>query len=153
MQGAGSIAAGLTVAWLLKRLGTARVIGLGLAVFALAAAAYRTHSLVLVLTAAVGDGIALIWLVVALTTAAQRYTPPQLQGRVTAAWTMLILTPQTISIAAGAALISFVDYRSMLLVIMAVIGACALFLLIRPAAEPTAPAAAAPGTTALDEAA
>jgi MFS family permease len=153
VQGAGSIAAGLTVAWLLKRLGTARVIGLGLAVFALAAAAYRTHSLVLVLAAAVGDGIALIWLVVALTTAAQRYTPPQLQGRVTAAWTMLILTPQTISIAAGAALISFVDYRSMLLVIMAVIGACALFLLIRPAAEPTAPAAAAPGTTALDEAA
>jgi len=153
VQGAGSIAAGLTVAWLLKRLGTARMIGLGLAVFALAAAAYRTHSLVLVLAAAVGDGIALIWLVVALTTAAQRYTPPQLQGRVTAAWTMLILTPQTISIAAGAALISFVDYRSMLLVIMAVIGACALFLLIRPAAEPTAPAAAAPGTTALDEAA
>ena len=153
VQGAGSIAAGLTVAWLLKRLGTARMIGLGLAVFALAAAAYRTHSLVLVLAAAVGDGIALIWLVVALTTAAQRYTPPQLQGRVTAAWTMLILTPQTISIAAGAALISFVDYRSMLLVIMAVVGACALFLLIRPAAEPAAPVAAARGSTALDEAA
>ena len=141
VQGAGSIAAGLTVAWLLKRLGTARMIGLGLAVFALAAAAYRTHSLVLILAAAVGDGIALIWLVVAFTTAAQRHTPPQLQGRVTAAWTMLILTPQTISIAAGAVLIAFVDYRTMLLVIMAVIGACALFLLIRPAAEP-APAAA-----------
>ena len=74
------------------------------------------------------------------------------QGRVTAAWTMLILTPQTISIAAGAALIAFVDYRTMLLVIMAVLGACALFLLIRPAAEPT-PAKAAPATTALDEAA
>ena len=141
VQGAGSIAAGLTVAWLLKRLGTARMIGLGLAVFALAAAAYRTHSLVLILAAAVADGIALIWLVVAFTTAAQRHTPPQLQGRVTAAWTMLILTPQTISIAAGAVLIAFVDYRTMLLVIMAVIGACALFLLIRPAAEP-APAAA-----------
>jgi MFS family permease len=152
VQGAGSIAAGLTVAWLLKRLGTARMIGLGLAVFALAAAAYRTHSLVLVLAAAVGDGIALIWLVVAFTTAAQRHTPPQLQGRVTAAWTMLILTPQTISIAAGAALIAFVDYRTMLLVIMAVIGACALLLLIRPAAEP-APAKAAPGTSALGEAA
>ena len=152
VQGAGSIAAGLTVAWLLKRLGTARMIGLGLAVFALAAAAYRTHSLVLVLAAAVGDGIALIWLVVAFTTAAQRHTPPQLQGRVTAAWTMLILTPQTISIAAGAALIAFVDYRTMLLVIMAVLGACALLLLIRPAAEP-APAKAAPAATALDEAA
>jgi MFS family permease len=153
VQGAGSIAAGLTVAWLLKRLGTARMIGLGLAVFALAAAAYRTHSLVLVLAAAVGDGIALIWLVVALTTAAQRYTPPQLQGRVTAAWTMLVLTPQTISIAAGAALISFVDYRSMLLVIVAVLGACALLLLIRAAAEPPALVATAPGTAVLDEAA
>lgn len=152
VQGAGSIAAGLTVAWLLKRLGTARMIGLGLAVFALAAAAYRTHSLVLVLAAAVGDGIALIWLVVAFTTAAQRHTPPQLQGRVTAAWTMLILTPQTISIAAGAALIAFVDYRTMLLVIMAVLGACALLLLIRPAAEP-ALAKAVPAGTALDEAA
>ena len=152
VQGAGSIAAGLTVAWLLKRLGTARMIGLGLAVFALAAAAYRTYSLVLVLAAAVGDGIALIWLVVAFTTAAQRHTPPQLQGRVTAAWTMLILTPQTISIAAGAALIAFVDYRTMLLVIMAVLGACALLLLIRPAAEP-APAKAVPAGTALDEAA
>src|SRR5690242_1645072 len=138
VQGAGSIAAGLTVAWLLKRLGTARMIGLGLAVF--------------VLAAAVGDGIALIWLVVAFTTAAQRHTPPQLQGRVTAAWTMLILTPQTISIAAGAALIAFVDYRTMLLVIMAVLGACALLLLIRPAAEP-APAKAVPAGTALDEAA
>jgi MFS family permease len=138
VQGAGSIAAGFTVAWLLRRVGTARTIGLGLAVFALAAAAYRTHSLVLVLAAAVGDGIALIWLVVALTTATQRHTPPQLQGRVTAAWTMLILTPQTISIAIGAALISFVDYRILLLVIMAVIGACALFLLIRPAPEPAA---------------
>lgn len=152
VQGAGSIAAGLTVAWLLKRLGTARMIGLGLAVFALAAAAYRTHSLVLVLAAAVGDGIALIWLVVALTTAAQRHTPPQLQGRVTAAWTMLILTPQTISIAAGAALIAFVDYRTMLLVIMAVIGACALLLLIRPAAEPAA-TTAAPGSPAIGKAA
>lgn len=152
VQGAGSIAAGLTVAWLLRRLGTARMIGLGLAVFALAAAAYRTHSMALVLAAAVGDGIALIWLVVAFTTAAQRHTPPQLQGRVTAAWTMLILTPQTISIAAGAALISFVDYRSLLLVIMAVIGACALLLLIRPAAEPPA-AATDTGPAALDEAA
>jgi hypothetical protein len=151
VQGAGSIAAGLTVAWLLKRLGTARTIGLGLATFALAAAAYRTHSLVLVLAAAVGDGIALIWLVVALTTASQRLTPPQLQGRVTAAWTMLILTPQTISIAIGAAVISFVDYRTLLLVIAAVLGMCALILLIRPAAEPPSAIATLPGPAALHD--
>lgn len=151
VQGAGSIAAGLTVAWLLKRLGTARTIGLGLATFALAAAAYQTHSLALVLAAAVGDGIALIWLVVALTTASQRLTPAQLQGRVTAAWTMLILTPQTISIAIGAAIISFVDYRTLLLIIAAVLGMCALILLIRPAAEPPSAIATLPGLAALDD--
>jgi len=141
VQGAGSIAGGIAVAWLMRRVGAARVIGLGLACFALAAVAYRTHSLALCLAGAVGDGIGLIWLIVGFTTAVQVHTPPRLQGRVNAAWTMLVLTPQTISIAAGTALISFVDYKLLLLVITAVIGTCALLLLIRPAPEPVAVAA------------
>jgi MFS family permease len=152
VQGAGSIAGGIAVAWLMRRVGAARVIGLGLASFALAAVAYRTHSLALCLAGAVGDGIGLIWLIVGFTTAVQVHTPPRLQGRVNAAWTMLVLTPQTISIAAGAALISFVDYRLLLLVITAVIGTCALLLLIRPAPEPAA-VAAEPADAALDPAA
>ena len=77
------------------------------------------------------------------------HTPPRLQGRVNAAWTMLIITPQTISIAAGAALISFVSYQLLLLVITVVIGACALLLLIRPAPEPAAVAAEPPGAAAI----
>jgi hypothetical protein len=48
----------------------------------------------------------------------------------------LLITPQTVSIAAGAALISVVSYRLMLIVMMAVIGACAAWLLARPAAAP-----------------
>jgi hypothetical protein len=59
-----------------------------------------------------------------------------------------VVSVQTISIAAGAALISFVDYKLLLLVVSAVVGACALLLLIRPAPEPAVaaarPAAAAP---------
>lgn len=55
----------------------------------------------------------------------------------TAAWTMLVLTPQTVSIAAGTALIAVVNYRLLLAVVTAVMAACALLLLIRPAPEPS----------------
>jgi hypothetical protein len=48
----------------------------------------------------------------------------------------VVITPQTISIAAGAALISYVSYRVLLLAIIAVIGTCAVYLLARPAPEP-----------------
>jgi MFS family permease len=136
VQGAGAIVGGIPLALLVRRLGSARVVGLSLAAFALASAAWITSSLWLVLAAAVVDGIGLVWLVAAATTATQRYTPPSLQGRVNAAFMMLVLTPQTVSIAAGAALISLVDYRIMLAIVAVSIGACALVLLLRPAAEP-----------------
>ncbi len=136
VQGAGAIAGGIPLALLVKRIGSARVVGFSLAAFSLASAAYITSSLWLVLAATFGDGIGLVWLVAAATTATQRYTPPSLQGRVNAAFMMLILTPQTVSIAAGAALISFVDYRLMLAIVAVTIGACALVLLLRPAPEP-----------------
>src|SRR5262245_40529244 len=136
VQGAGAIAGGIPLALLVRRIGSARVVGFSLAAFSLASAAYITSSLWLVLAATFGDGIGLVWLVAAATTATQRYTPPSLQGRVNAAFMMLILTPQTVSIAVGAALISFVDYRLMLAIVAAAIGACALVLLIWPAPQP-----------------
>ena len=131
--------------WLLRRLGAARVIGAALGISALASVAYRTHSLPLCLAGAAADGIGLVWLIVGFSTAVQVHTPPQLQGRVNAAWSMLILTPQTISIAAGAALISFVDYRLLLLAVTAVTSACAAFLLIRPVPDPVPAATVATG--------
>ena len=131
VQGAGAIAGGIPLAPLVRRLGSARVVGFSLAAFSLASAACMTGSLWLILAAAVADGIGLVWLVAAATTATQRYTPPSLQGRVNAAFMMLILTPQTVSIAVGAALISVVDYRLMLAVVAVAIGACALVLILR----------------------
>lgn len=144
VQGAGAIAGGIPLALLVRRIGSARVVGLSLAAFSLASAAYITDSLWLILAATVGDGIGLVWLVAAATTATQRYTPPSLQGRVNAAFMMLILTPQTVSIAAGAALISLVDYRLMLAIVAVTIGGCALVLLLRPAPEPAEDATAEP---------
>lgn len=57
---------------------------------------------------------------------------------------MVVTTPQTVSIAAGAALISFVSYRILLLAAIAVIATCAAYLVARPAPEPASRAADAP---------
>ncbi|MBV9445095.1 MAG: hypothetical protein JO345_04255 [Streptosporangiaceae bacterium] len=78
-----------------------------------------------------------MWLPVAVMTAAQRYSPLALQGRVNAAVLMAITGPQTISIAAGAVLISLVDYRVLLIVMAVLTGGCALALLTRPSARRT----------------
>lgn len=137
-QGAASVLGGIAVSFLLKRLGEARVVGLALAGFSVAALLYTTHSVVLCLLGSVGDGLGVVWLVVGLSTAAQVYTPSFLQGRVNAAWSMVVLTPQTCSIAAGAWLIAVVDYRILLLAIVVVMAVCATMLLVKPAAAPTA---------------
>jgi hypothetical protein len=143
VQGAGSVAAGIALPVLLRRVGTARMIGLSLAWFALGCVAYLSYSPVLVMAGAFADGAGVVWLVAVTGTAIQRFTPPRLQGRAQAAWTMVVVTPQTVSIAAGAALISYLSYRVMLLAVIAVVGACAAAVLIRPAPEPLAGAAQA----------
>lgn len=136
VQGAGSIVAGLAAAFLMRRAGAARTVGLSLACFAIAAAVYQTGSLPLVVAGSVLDGIGVVWLTVGMFTAMQSHTRPRLQGRVNAAATAMVITPQTVSIAAGAALISVVSYRLLLLVMVVVIGACAVWLLARPARSP-----------------
>lgn|GEM_PF-5693791 len=55
----------------------------------------------------------------------------------------LLITPQTLSIAAGAALIGVVSYRLLLLVMAVFIGACAAWLRVHPAPAPDAGPAAA----------
>jgi hypothetical protein len=62
--------------------------------------------------------------IVSLTTLVQRSTPSELQGRAYAAADALITTPQTISIAVGAALVGVVGYQ-VLLVAMAACNALA----------------------------
>lgn len=136
VQGAGAIVAGLTAAYLMRRAGAARTAGLSLACFAMGAAVYQTSSLPLVLAGAVADGLGVVWLMVSLFTAMQEHTPPRLQGRVTAAATTALVTPQTVSIAVGAALISAVSYQLMLLVMVIVISGCAAWLLACPAKSP-----------------
>jgi hypothetical protein len=60
------------------------------------------------------------------------------QGRVAAAANMLFSVPQTISIAAGAALITVIDYRIEIIAMAAVFALAAAYLLTRRSDETTA---------------
>jgi hypothetical protein len=70
---------------------------------------------------------------VALFTLLQRSTPAALQGRVYSAVEVLVGVPQMVSIAAGALLVTVVDYRLLLLVEAAVVAAAGAWLLARAA--------------------
>ena len=60
-------------------------------------------------TAVVGAGLPATF--VAYTTALQKLTPGHVMGRVTTATEVLVTTPQAVSIAMGALLVTLLDYR------------------------------------------
>jgi MFS family permease len=131
LQGVGAIAGGLTAARTLRRLGDVKLVGLGMALFAVGELSFVSSSLPLVLagTAVAGAGIA--WFIVGFATAIQLRTPLRLQGRVAGAAETLVGTPQTVSIAVGAALVTVVDYRLLVLVTCLVTAGCCAYLLTR----------------------
>lgn len=151
VQGVGAIPGGLTAAWALRRLGDTRLVGVGLAGVAVGAAGLMAPNLIPIVAAAVLFGFSLPWTIVGFITAIQLRTPPHLQGRAYAAADAFTSTPQTISIALGAALSVVLDYRVLLTVVAVVMGACALSLLGAripqpvPAAEVEASRGAADG--------
>ncbi|MGH3376916.1 MAG: hypothetical protein ACRDP6_19480, partial [Actinoallomurus sp.] len=95
--------------------------------------------------AVAGAGLAV--LVVGFTTTLQRRTPGPLVGRVSLAAETLVTGPQTVSIAAGALLVSVVDYRLMLLTVLTGMLGAAAYLwrgrrLTAPLHRPPLPAGA-----------
>ncbi len=114
LQGAGAILGGPTAAPLVRRIGERRLIAMGLLVMWLGALLEIPPFLVSVVPGVLLFGLSLPWVLVGLTTLMQRATPPELQGRVYSAADALITTPQTISIAAGAALVGIVGYQMLL---------------------------------------
>ena len=111
-QGIGSVVGGITAAPLMQRVGDLRLAGIGICVFGVGDAFWLVRaSDAVVLRRLRSPGSAIVWAIVAIATAYQRRSPNHVQGRVSAAANMLFSVPQTISIAAGAALITIVDYR------------------------------------------
>lgn len=134
-QGVGSIAGGVTSAWLLRRVGDLRLAGLGIALFGVGSFFWMIPSIPVVLVSTAVAGVGIVWAVVSLATAYQRRSPGHVQGRVAAAANMLFSVPQVIGIALGAALITIVDYRVEIVAMAVVFLAAAAYLLTRPAEE------------------
>jgi hypothetical protein len=110
-QGVGAICGAISCTRAVRGAGEVRVSGLGLAIFAIGAALTAAPALAPVLVGKALFGFGLPWIVIPLLTLLQRLTPPHLQGRTYSAAELLLSAPQTVSIAAGAALIAVVDYR------------------------------------------
>ena len=132
-QGVGSIAGGVTSAWLLRRIGDLRLAGLGVALFGVGSFFWMIPSLSVVLASTAVSGVGIVWAVVSLATAYQRRSPGHVQGRVAAAANMLFSVPQVLGIALGAALITIVDFRVEIVAMAVVFLAAAAYLLTRPA--------------------
>jgi Na+/melibiose symporter-like transporter len=132
LQGTGAVAGGLSAPALVRRLGEGRLTGIAMLTAAAGAALEIPPLLPSVLVGAIIFGAAIPWIVIGLITLAQRLTPPELQGRVYAAAETLITTPQTISIALGAALIAVAGYQTLLLTMASTIALAAIYLLTRP---------------------
>lgn len=113
VMGVGSIAGGVLAPRLIKAVGEPAAIAAGLAALALGLAplVYPVVGLGLAAVPFAGIGVSLV--VIAFATLMQRLTPQALIGRVSTAADLLIGAPQTVSIAAGAILVSTVDYRWM----------------------------------------
>jgi MFS family permease len=130
VQGVGAVLGGLSSARIVKRLGEANTITASLFVFALGLALCAASPLLsVVFGGVVVLGFALPVFIVAFNTLMQRRTPNRLMGRVSAAADVVLGTPQAISIAMGALLVSVISYRAMYWIIAAVIAVAALYLM------------------------
>lgn len=144
VQGAGTVVGAMAASVLVKRLGAARCAGTGL----LAAAAglglvIGPASVATFATGLVVCGTALGLIFVAFGTATQLYVPSRLTGRVGAAMGTLMSLFQSVSIAAGAAIVGVLDYRLMFGVTAATGLACGLAMVLRPAPVPEVAASVA----------
>jgi MFS family permease len=139
-QGVGAILGGLTAAAALRRFGDVRLVGIGMLLVAFGDGTFALASLPLVSAGFVLAGFGVAWLIVGFMTAIQLRTPQRLQGRVASAADTLVSTPQTISIALGAALVTLLDYRVLVGVMAVVVAMCAGYLLSRDRAQLAAPA-------------
>jgi len=113
--GAGSVAASLVSGRLLRFAGERWLAILGMANFALGNAMRAAGWLPLAIAGSVVLGFALPWLFLAVLNLAQRCTPPELQGRVSAAVTLAFFGPQAPLQALAALAIRYVTYRQLYL--------------------------------------
>jgi MFS family permease len=132
-QAVGTVAGGITAGAVLRRVGEGRTVILGLGLVAASSLLMVTTVDAVVVGAMVVLGACVPWIIVGATTALQRHTPTDVQGRVFAAFEFGVTVPQTVSIALGAGLIATVDYRALLAAVVVVALIAATYLAAHPA--------------------
>jgi predicted MFS family arabinose efflux permease len=132
VQGIGAVAGAGCAARTARRAGEGVLAGLGMALVAAGALLTISPALPVVVAGVVLFGAGVPWTVVGAITLLQRVTPAHLQGRAYSAADLLLGAPQTASIAAGAALVTVVGYRWLLVAEAAVVAVAAAYLLTRP---------------------
>ncbi len=158
VQGVGAVLAGMAAAPLLRRVSEPVLLAMGLACLTLAMLALAVPDIVVVLAGMVVAGFVGPWLGVAGVTAFQRRTPSAMMGRVFGALNLVLTIPQAASIGIGAALITVVNYRVLLIVIAVVAAGSGLFVIGQPGVRRQAgrgtagPAAAASDSATATEA-
>jgi MFS family permease len=132
VQGVGAIGGGVLSGPLVRRLGGRLVFGAGLAAASAAGLLLAAPALPVVVPAMVLFGLSFPWLLVSLATVVQLMTPSRLRGRVSSAFNLLVGVPQTLAIALGAALVTVLDYRALLVAAALLTIVSAVYVLTRP---------------------
>jgi len=131
VQGVGAIVGGLTTSRWVRRLGEAGTVTVGMVLLAVGLAIVAlTSALWVTLAAVVALGYALPLTFIAFITMLQRRTPHALMGRVSAAVETVMGTPQAVSLAVGALLVTVLDVHLIFAIMAAVTGASVVYLLI-----------------------
>ncbi|TDC20536.1 MFS transporter [Streptomyces sp. 8K308] len=136
VQGAGSVLGGLLAGPLVKRYAEAWISGVGFAVVAVAMALCCVPDPGFFLAGVTLNGVGMPMVLVALGTATHLYAPSRLQGRVQSVVNMAGNGSQTLSIAAGAALVGVVDYRLLYAAIVLAAISSVGAVLLRPPPPP-----------------
>jgi MFS family permease len=110
LLGGGSIVASLTASRVIDRVGERALAGIGLLNFAAGNLLRANHSVPAALAGTVVLGFALPYVFLATLNVAQRATPNELQGRVSAALLFVLFAPQALAQTLGSALITHATY-------------------------------------------
>jgi MFS family permease len=110
-QGVGAVIGGIVVGALMRRLGEVSTIAWALVAIGVGMGLLVTAELTTVLLAAMFVGVAVSFYNVAFVTLIQRRTDVSMQGRVMSAIEAVFTVPYAGSIAAGALIVSIVDFR------------------------------------------
>lgn len=111
IQGVMSVCGGLTASMVIRRIGLARTMAVGVVVTGLGVSTLATSSAALFVLGVSLVGLGVPWMIVAFVTLRQTATPMRLQGRTSAASNLAFNVPQVLMSVVAAVVIGVIDYR------------------------------------------